>query len=121
MGPLEITGIITIIFVGGVVIAAVIIMVPMLKLIKKLNQVSAKIDGDVLPAVDRLNESTGKLKEGISSLDNARERIGKLLSEVNETVNEAKKLKKSSLGGLIGASFKILSSFRKGRKDEGKQ
>jgi len=119
MTSLQIVGITTIIFAGGVVITAVIVLIPLVKLIKKVNQVSSKVDCQVLPALGVLNESTGKLREEVSSLDDTKDRIKKLLNEISDTLAEVKKLKRSLFSRLAGTSFEILSMFRKGRKDEG--
>lgn len=118
MSSLEIVGIITIIFVGGVIVSALILLIPMLKLIKKFNKISAKIDGQVVPAVERLNESTEKLNDQISLLNVSKDKITGLLGEVGEIAKEAKKLKNRPLHNLIGASFDILSMFKERKEDE---
>ncbi len=115
MSPLEIVGIITIVFVGGVILSALILLVPMTKLIKKLNSVSEKIDQKVVPRVEMLNKSAENLNHEILSLNATKERMMELLGEISQISKEAKKLKRSPLGNILGISMNILSMLKKGK------
>ncbi|GEM_PF-5615482 len=114
MSPLAITGIITLVLLGGMIIFALILIVPMVRLLKKVNKVTTKINKQVLPTIDTFNKVSEKMTEEISSLKHKNERLMELLEEMGYLFGQAKKLNKRYLSNLIITSYDLLSMFRKG-------
>jgi len=118
MSSLETVGLIALIFIGGLVISAIILAIPLISLLKKYKGLSRKLDEQVLPLVEQLKDSSIKLNEEMESVQAVKKDLENQFKEINIILNEIKGIKNNPLKQFVGSSFEIISMFSKGRQDE---
>lgn len=118
MSNLEIVGLTTIIFIGGIVVSAIIVAIPLIGLIKKYKRLSRKLDEQVMPLAEKLKENSVELKIKLESVEGIKQDLEKQLAEANLVLKEARRIKNNPLREFVDSSFDIISMFSKGRHDE---
>ncbi|MDZ7839148.1 MAG: hypothetical protein U5N58_15220 [Actinomycetota bacterium] len=118
MSSLETVGLIALIFIGGIVISAIILAIPLVSLIKKYKGLSRKLDEQVLPLAEQLKDSSLKLNQEMESVQAIKNDLENQFAEINIILNEIKGIRNNPLKQFVGSSFEIISMFSKGRQDE---
>ena len=124
MTPLEIVGLVAIILVSAFAIAALIIAVPLFKLINKIKFMAGKLNESLIPTVEKLNDAVSNLNTEISSIADLTQSVGSIVEQLEKVIRLARILITSPIIKIISASaglFSSLSKSKAGAEDENEE
>lgn len=117
MTPLEIVGLVAIILISAFAIAAIIIAVPLFKLINKIKFMAGKLNENLIPAVEKLNDTVTNLNTEISSIADLTQSISSIVEQLEKVIRLARVLITSPIIKIISASAGLFSGLSKSKAD----
>jgi len=124
MTPLEIVGLIAIILISAFAITAIIIAVPLFKLINKVKFMAGKLNESLIPTVEKLNDTVTSLNTEIGSIADLTQSISSIVEQLEKVIRLARVLITSPIIKIISASaglFSGLSKSKAGTEDENEE
>jgi len=113
MTPLEIVGLVAIILISAFAVVAIIIAVPLLKLINKIKCIAGKISEGLDPIIEKLNSTITNLDTEVSSIADLTQSIGSIVEQLEKVVRLARILLTSPIIKIISASAGLFSGLSK--------
>jgi len=117
MTPLEIVGLVAIILISAFAVAAIIIAVPLFKLINKIKFMAGKLNENLIPAVEKLNDTVTNLNTEISSIADLTQSISSIVEQLEKVIRLARVLITSPIIKIISASAGLFSGLSKSKAD----
>ena len=122
MTSLEIVGLVAIILISAFAIVAIIIAIPLLKLINKIKYMAAKINESLVPIVEKLNNTITNLDTEVSSIADLTQSISSIVEQLEKVIRLVRILLTSPIIKIISASAGLISGLSKadaeGKKKE---
>ncbi|HEY4695487.1 MAG TPA: hypothetical protein VIH13_01205 [Candidatus Hydromicrobium sp.] len=115
MTPLEIVGLVAIILISAFAIAAIIIAVPLFKLINKIKFMAGKLNESLIPAVEKLNDAVTGLNTEISSIADLTQSVSSIVEQLEKVIRLARILITSPIIKIISASAGLFSGLSKSK------
>jgi len=113
MTPLEIVGLVAIILISAFAIVAIIIAVPLFKLINKVKFMAGKLNESLIPIVEKLNDTVDSLNLEVSSIADLTQSISSIIEQLEKVIRLARILITSPLIKIISASAGLISGLSK--------
>ena len=119
MTSLEIVGLVAIILISAFAIVAIIVAVPLFKLLNKIKFLAGKLNDSLVPVVEKLNDTITNLNTEVSSITDLTQSISSIVEQLEKVIRLARILITSPIIKLISASAGIISGLSKaGTEDE---
>ncbi|GAH92325.1 unnamed protein product [marine sediment metagenome] len=122
MTSLEIVGLVAIILISAFAIVAIIIAIPLFKLINKIKYMAGKLNESLVPIVEKLNDTITNLNTEVSSIADLTQSISSIVEQLEKVIRLARILLTSPIIKIISASAGLFSGLSKagagGKKKE---
>jgi len=112
MTPLEIVGIVAIILISAFAIAAIIIAIPLFKLINKIKYLVEKLNESLVPTTEKLKETITNLNTEVSSIVDLTQSISSIVEQLEKIIRLARVLLTSPIIKIISTSAAFVSSLK---------
>jgi len=113
MSAIEITGIVAIILMSAFAIAAVIVAVPLFRLINRVRFLAEKLNISLIPMVEKLNTTVSHLNTEISSISELTQSVGSIVEQLEKIIRLARIIITNPIIKLISAGAGVADSVRK--------
>jgi len=122
MTSLEIVGLVAIILISAFAIVAIIVAIPLFKLINKIKFLAGKLNESLVPIVEKLNDTITNLNTEVSSITDLTQSVSSIVEQLEKVIRLARILITSPIIKLISASAGLISGLSKaGTEDEKKE
>ena len=89
MSPLEITGLVAIILISAFAVVGIIVAIPILRLLNRTRLLVEKLDGSLIPMVDKLNNTITHLNSEIGSINGITQSAGSIVGNIEKIMGLA--------------------------------
>ncbi len=113
MSAIEITGIVAIILMSAFAIVAVIVAVPLFRLINRARFLADKLSISLVPMVEKLNTTVSHLNSEISSISELTQSVGSIVEQLEKVIRLARIILTSPIIKLISAGAGVADRVRK--------
>ena len=113
MSAIEITGIVAIILMSAFSIVAIIVAVPLFRLINRVRFLAEKLNISLIPMVEKLNTTVSHLNSEISSISELTQSVGSIVEQLEKIIRLARIILTSPIIKLISVGAGVTNSFRK--------
>lgn len=117
MTPLEIVGLVAIILISAFALVAIIIAVPLFKLINKVKFMAGKLNESLIPTVEKLNDTVTNLNTEVSSITDLTQSVSSIVEQLEKVIRLARVLITSPIIKIISASAGLFSGLSKSKTD----
>ncbi|MDD3819254.1 MAG: hypothetical protein PHG41_05420 [Actinomycetota bacterium] len=112
MTPLEIVGIVAIILISAFAIVAIIVAIPLFKLINKIKYLIEKLNESLIPTTEKLKEIIASLNTEVSSLVDLTQSISSIVEQLEKIIRLARVLLTSPVIKIVSTSAAFISSLK---------
>ena len=120
MTSLEIVGLVAIILISAFAITAVIVAIPLFRLLNRVRFMADKLSESLVPMVEKLNETISHLNTEVGSLADLTQSISSIVEQLEKIIRLARILVTSPIVKLISASAGIISGMKQQSEEEDK-
>ena len=113
MSAIEIIGIIAIVLMSAFAIVAVIVAVPLFRLINRVKLLAEKLNISLIPVVENLNTTVNHLNGEISSISELTQSVGSIVEQLEKIIRLARIILTSPIIKLISVGAGVTNSVRK--------
>ncbi len=113
MTSLEIVGLIAIILISALAIIAIVIAVPLFKLINKIRFLAGKLNESLIPTVEKLNDTVTNLNTEVSSITDLTQSVSSIVEQLEKVIRLARVLVTSPIIKIISTSAGLISGLTK--------
>lgn len=118
MISLEIVGLVAIILISAFAVVAIIVAIPLFKLINKIKFLAGKLNESLIPMVEKLNETVTNLNTEVSSLTDLTQSVSSIVEQLEKVIRLARVLLTSPIIKIISTSAGLISGFAKTRTEK---
>src|SRR4030043_2484368 len=115
MTSLEIVGLIAIILISALAIIAIVIAVPLFKLINKIRFLAGKLNESLIPTVEKLNDTVTNLNTEVSSITDLTQSVSSIVEQLEKVIRLARVLVTSPIIKIISTSAGLISGLTKSK------
>ncbi len=120
MTSLEIVGLVAIILISVFALIGIIIAIPLFKLINKIKFMAGKLNDNIIPVAEKLNDTVTNLNTEVSSITDLTQSIGSIVEQLEKIIRLGRFLITSPVIKIISTSAGIISSLIEKNDDESK-
>ena len=113
MSAIEITGIVAIILMSAFAIVAVIVAVPLFRLVNRARFLADKLSISLVPMVEKLNTTVSHLNSEISSISELTQSVGSIVEQLEKVIRLTRIILTSPIIKLISAGAGVADRVRK--------
>jgi hypothetical protein len=113
MTSLEIVGLVAIILISAFAVVAIIVAIPLFKLINKIKFLAGKLNESLIPMVEKLNETVTNLNTEVSSLTDLTQSVSSIVEQLEKVIRLARVLLTSPIIKIISTSAGLISGLTK--------
>lgn len=113
MTSLEIVGLVAIILISAFAVVAIIVAIPLFKLINKIKFLAGKLNESLIPMVEKLNETVTNLNTEVSSLADLTQSVNSIVEQLEKVIRLARILLTSPIIKIISTSAGLISGLAK--------
>ena len=113
MSPMEITGIVAIILMSTFAVVAIIVAVPLFRLINRVKFLAEKLNISLIPMVEKLNTTVSHLNSEISSIGELTQSVSSIVEQLEKIIRLARIILTNPIIKLISAGAGVADSVRK--------
>ena len=118
MTALEIVGLVAIILISAFAIVAVIVAIPLFRLLNKVRYMADKLSESLVPLVEKLNETITHLNTEVGSLTDLTQSISSIVEQLEKIIRLARIIITSPIVKLISASAGIINGMKKSASED---
>jgi hypothetical protein len=111
MTSLEIVGLVAIILISVFALIGIIIAIPLFKLINKIKFMAGKLNDNIIPVAEKLNDTVTNLNTEVSSITDLTQSIGSIVEQLEKIIRLGRFLITSPVIKIISTSAGIISSL----------
>ncbi len=113
MTSLEIIGLIAIILMSAFAIVAIIVSIPLFKLLRKANNIVGSLDNQINPLMGELNSIVGKLNLELATINDITQSAGSIVEQLEKIVRLARIIITSPIVKVISTAAGIVDGIKK--------
>ncbi|GEM_PF-686206 len=113
MTSLEIVGLISIILISAFAVVAIIVSIPLFKLINRIKFLSEKLNESLIPITEKLNNTISTLNTEIGSISDLTQSISSIVEQLEKLIRLARIIITSPIIKLISAGVGIAEVIKK--------
>ena len=127
MTALEIVGLIAIILMSAFAIVAIIVAVPLFRLLNRFKFMAGKLNESLVPIVEKLNVTITNLNAEVGSIADLTQSVSSIVEQLEKIVRLARILVTSPIIKIISAAAGVMDGISKtghketGQKDKSKE
>ena len=118
MTSLEIVGLVAIILISAFAVVAIIVAIPLFRLLNKVRFMADRLSESLIPMVEKLNDTITHLNTEVGSITDLTQSISSIVEQLEKIIRLARILVTSPLVKLISASAGLISGLGKTGKDQ---
>jgi len=118
MTSLEIVGLVAIILISAFAVVAVIVAVPLFRLLNKVRFMADKLSESLVPLVEKLNDTITHVNTEVGSLSDLTQSVASIVQQLEKIIRLARILVTSPIVKLISASAGIIAGMQKSASDQ---
>jgi predicted PurR-regulated permease PerM len=120
MTTLEIVGLAAIILISAFAVVAVIVAIPLFRLLNRIRSMADSLGDSLIPMVERLNETITHLNTEVGSISDLTQSISSIVEQLEKVIRLARILVTSPIVKLISASAGIISGMKSSSAEDKK-
>ena len=113
MSTLEIIGLVAIILVSAFAVVGIIIAIPIFRLLNRTRLLVEKIDGSLVPVIDKLNDTVTNLNSEIGSINEITQSAGSIVGNIEKIIGLATIIITSPIIRLIKTGIGFAGGIKK--------
>jgi hypothetical protein len=113
MTSLEIVGLVAIILMSAFSIVAIVLAIPLFKLLSKANRIIGSFSNKVDPMVDDLGSMVNKLNLEIASINDITQSAGSIVEQLEKIIRLARIVVTSPIIKIISTASGLISGVKK--------
>ena len=121
MTSLEIVGLVAIILISAFATTAIIVAVPLVRLLNRVRFMADRLSESLIPMVEKLNDTVSHLNTEVGSLADLTQSITSIVDQLEKIIRLARIVVTSPIVKIISASAGIISGLGKAGQDQEKQ
>ena len=122
MTSLEVVGLVAIILISVFSLIGIIIAVPLFKLVNKIRFMADKLNENLIPVIEKLNDTVTNLNTEVSSITDLTQSISSIVEQLEKIVRLARVIITSPIIKIISTSAGLINSLLKnGGENENKE
>jgi hypothetical protein len=118
MTSLEIVGLVAIILISAFAIVAIIVAIPLFRLLNRVRSMADKLSQSLIPMVEKLNETITHLNTEVGSLADLTQSISSIVEQLEKIIRLARIVVTSPIVKLISASAGIISGMKNSEEED---
>ncbi|MDD3628702.1 MAG: hypothetical protein RBR58_02875 [Candidatus Humimicrobiaceae bacterium] len=112
MTALEIVGLVAIILISAFAVVAIIVAIPLFKLINKIKYLVEKLNESLVPTAEKLKETITNLNTEVSSVVDLTQSISSIVEQLEKIIRLARVLLTSPIIKIVSTSAAFISSLK---------
>ncbi|HAJ95548.1 MAG TPA: hypothetical protein DCP02_04860 [Actinobacteria bacterium] len=112
MTSLEIVGLVAIILISAFAVVAVIVAIPLFRLLNRVRFMADRLSESLIPMVEKLNDTIGHLNTEVGSLTDLTQSIASIVEQLEKIIRLARIVVTSPIVKLISASAGLISGIK---------
>jgi len=112
MTSLEIVGIVAIILISAFAIVAVIVAIPLFRLLNRVRFMADRLSESLIPMVEKLNDTISHLNAEVGSLTDLTQSVASIVEQLEKIIKLARIVVTSPIVKLISASAGLISGIK---------
>ncbi|MCL4377380.1 MAG: hypothetical protein M1409_03190 [Actinobacteria bacterium] len=121
MSSLEIVGLVAIILISVFAIIAVIVSVPLFKLINRIRFMAERLNESFIPIAEKLNNTVSQLNSEINSIGELTQNVSSIVEQLEKIIRLARIILTNPIIKLISAGVGLASGVKKASNKEKNQ
>jgi predicted PurR-regulated permease PerM len=113
VSSLEITGIIAIILISVFAVVAIIVAIPIFRLVNRIRFLIEKLNESLIPMVEKLNNTVSHLNSEISSISELTQSVGSIVAQLEKIIRLARIIITSPIIKLISTGIGFAGGIKK--------
>ncbi|MCD4670030.1 MAG: hypothetical protein K8S14_06255 [Actinomycetia bacterium] len=118
MASLEIVGLVAIILISAFAVVAVIVAIPLFRLLNKVRFMADKLSESLVPMVEKLNDTVTHLNTEVGSITDLTQSVASIVEQLEKIIRLARVVVTSPIVKLISASAGLISGMKSGSEEE---
>lgn len=113
MTSIEIVGLVAIILISVFALVGIIIAVPLFRLVNKIRFMADKLNENLIPVVEKLNDTVTNLNTEVSSITDLTQSISSIVEQLEKIIRLARILITSPIIKIISTSAGLIGTLLK--------
>ena len=113
MSPLEITGLVAIILISSFAVVAIIVALPIVKLVNRLRFLVQKLNESLIPVVEKLNNTVTHLNSEINSINGLTQSVGSIVDQLEKIIRLVRIIITNPIIKLISTGIGLADGIKK--------
>ena len=113
MSPLEITGLIAIILISSFAVVGIIVAIPIVRLVNRMRFLVEKLNENLIPMVEKLNNTVSHLNSEISSISELTQSVGSIVAQLEKIIRLARIIITNPIIKLISTGIGLAGGIKK--------
>ncbi len=118
MTSLEIVGLVAIILMSAFAIVAIIVAIPLVRLLSKANNIIGSISSKIDPMVDDLNSIVSNMNSEVSSINDITKSTGSIVEQLEKVVRLVRIIVTSPIIKIISTAAGVFSGVKKASEEK---
>ena len=112
MTSLEIVGLVAIILISAFAVVAVIVAIPLFRLLNRVRFMADRLSESLMPMVEKLNDTISHLNTEVGSLTDLTQSVASIVEQLEKVIKLARIVVTSPIIKLISASAGLISGIK---------
>lgn len=121
MTSLEIVGLVAIILISAFAVVAIIVAIPLFKLINKIKFLVGKLNESLIPTVEKLKETITSLNTEVSSVTDLTQSLSSIVEQLEKIIRLARVIVTSPVIKIISTSAALISGLKNTNAEKNSQ
>jgi hypothetical protein len=121
MSSLEIVGLVAIILISAFAVIGIVISIPLFKLINRFKFLAGKLNENLVPIVEKLNNTVSNLNSEINSISELTQNVNSIVEQLEKIIRLARIILTNPIIKLISAGVGLASGVKKASGKEKSQ
>jgi predicted PurR-regulated permease PerM len=113
VSSLEITGIVAIILISAFAVVAIIVAIPIFRLVNRTRFLVQKLNESLVPMVEKLNNTVSHLNSEISSISELTQSVSSIVAQLEKIIRLARIIITNPIIKLISTGVGLASGIKK--------
>ena len=118
MTSLEIVGLVAIILISAFAVVAIIVAIPLFRLLNRVRSMADKLSQSLIPMVEKLNDTISHLNTEVGSLADLTQSISSIVEQLEKIIRLARIVVTSPIVKLISASAGIINGMKNSAEED---
>ena len=113
MSSLEITGLVAILLISASAVVGIIVAIPIFKLVNRMRFLVEKLNENLIPMVEKLNNTVSRLNSEISSISELTQSVGSIVAQLEKIIRLTRIIITNPIIKLISTGVGLAGGIKK--------